>query len=413
MDDSKLRILRLTPHFYIEPPSNKKWPVRLDPLGGMQVQIHRLSKALDYHGIPQINITMGSKYDTSKKIFKNSRLWTVLLPILPLKSRTRGTIGLNQAWGLGTILSVLSNFSSLKKNIDIVHCHCSGVASPLLIGWLVSKILNKRLVYTIHCSRAATYKPMSLGDKLINGFIKRLEVMLIRKASKTILLTERVRNVYLNLGINESKLSVIPDIAEINKKPVRLDDREENIIKNLNTNNKKVILFCGRIAHEKGWRMILNIAKSLKNQEDILVIFCGDGNERKLLEKEVCKNNLNEIIKITGFVKKDTVPIIMLKADIIVVPSIHEELGGTVLEALLLNKFVIASNVGGIPELLSHPSIGVLINPYDTNKWIKEVKKHIHNTTKPNISLINKALLPYRLPTIIKKHEQIYNEVCC
>src|SRR5699024_7202243 len=92
--------------------------------------------------------------------------------MIPIKSIIRGTVGLNFYWGIGVCLHLLK-YRKLK--FDIIHAHCSGVAAPLIVGYIAKVLLKKPLIYTVHCCRISTYHPMSRFDEIINKWIVLIE----------------------------------------------------------------------------------------------------------------------------------------------------------------------------------------------------------------------------------------------
>ena len=138
----QMRILRLTPHFYYTPDVAAKWVVRMDQIGGMQTQIYRQSLALAKRNIYQeiLPIAMAS---VPKKWEPREGISVIQgnIPMIPIKSKIRGTVGLNFYWGIGIFIHLLKyRIKGIK--FDLIHTHCSGVATPLIIGIIAKKILK-------------------------------------------------------------------------------------------------------------------------------------------------------------------------------------------------------------------------------------------------------------------------------
>ena len=108
--------------------------------------------------------------------------------MLPIKSKVRGTVGLNFYWGIG-VLWHLMRYKLHKDEFDVIHAHCSGVAAPLIIGVCAKYILRKPLIYTIHCCRVSTYHPMSKLDSMLNQAVINIEKYCLKKADHVITLT--------------------------------------------------------------------------------------------------------------------------------------------------------------------------------------------------------------------------------
>ena len=147
---------------------------------------------------------------------------------------------------------------------------------------------------------------------------------------------------------------------KLNKDKIKLiyNGQEDPKIKKKNTNKKKInIGFIGRLESVKGAHLFIEAANLLKDQNFSFLI-AGDGHLEKEL-KELSQENEN--IKFVGNAQN---PFNFIKnLDILVVPSIREPLGLVSIEAGLCKVSVIASNIDGIPEVITNKHSGILINP--------------------------------------------------
>lgn len=180
-------------------------------------------------------------------------------------------------------------------------------------------------------SNIKTYKDNSLKANIILANSNASKVMLIKK-----------------FGIDENKIKVIYNGF--------LSKTRNFLPKNINRYSEKISIgYVGRLDTPKGVHILINSAKRLLKYDFFIA---GKGileNELKILAKG-CKN-----IHFLGSVK-DPLEFI-LKMDIIVVPSIREPLGNTIIEAGYCKKPVIASNIDGIPEIITNGFSGILIDP--------------------------------------------------
>lgn len=69
------------------------------------------------------------------------------IPMLPIKSSIRGTFGLNFYWGVGVILKLIRK-KFKKENYNIIHTHCSGVAAPLIVGYIAKNLQETSRIYS-------------------------------------------------------------------------------------------------------------------------------------------------------------------------------------------------------------------------------------------------------------------------
>jgi len=121
------------------------------------------------------------------------------------------------------------------------------------------------------------------------------------------------------------------------------------------------IIFIGRIKKTKGIIEAINAFNQISKTYPWLSLhFYGDGEDREILEDRCAGDNK---IHFHGFVEYGKIQRKLKKADILLLPSYKEGLPNVVLEAMSSGVLVIASNVGGIPEILDNGRLGVLINP--------------------------------------------------
>lgn len=123
-----------------------------------------------------------------------------------------------------------------------------------------------------------------------------------------------------------------------------------------------VIGTVGRLVPVKGHAVLLQALRILRNSNhNVMLLLLGDGPLRGHLEAEVKRLELEESVIFAGHQEQSYDFINMM--DIFVLPSLHEGIPMVLLEALVLKRPVIASRVGGIPEVVSHDECGILVGP--------------------------------------------------
>ena len=153
--------------------------------------------------------------------------------------------------------------------------------------------------------------------------------------------------------------------------------------------NDIVFTFIGRICDDKGIDKLLEAMSLLKNINNIkcLIVgnnFFGSSQDDKYIQKlKQISQPIMEKIKFTGYIPNSQLSKIYSISDCIVIPSQWEEVFGVVaLEAMKMEKPVIASNSGALPEVLSH-KCSVFVNRGP--RYIKELSKAILNLKNDNI----------------------------
>jgi glycosyltransferase involved in cell wall biosynthesis len=108
----------------------------------------------------------------------------------------------------------------------------------------------------------------------------------------------------------------------------------------------------------------------------------GDGPDKIALKKYVLNSNVSE--KVFFFDHNNNIGDLLPNIDIVVVPSISESFGLTILESLYFNKIILASDVGGIPEILKCSEYGILCPPGDSLFLAKKIDQLLFNLNGKN-----------------------------
>lgn len=127
--------------------------------------------------------------------------------------------------------------------------------------------------------------------------------------------------------------------------------------------NAKTIVFVGRLHPVKGVQYLIEaMAIVHREMSEVELVIVGDGIERSRLEELADKLDLHGNIQFAGQVPQERVPSIMHRADAFVLPSLSESFGIVNLEAMAAGLPIIATKVGGIPEIVNEGVNGYLVN---------------------------------------------------
>ena len=116
----------------------------------------------------------------------------------------------------------------------------------------------------------------------------------------------------------------------------------------------EAVVYIGRMDVKKGLRELVEAAASLHSQRpNMHVYLVGEGPDRPLIESAIQANNASSYIHALPACAFDDVAVWMAAADLITLPSYMEGCPNVILEALACGRPVVATNVGGIPEIMS------------------------------------------------------------
>lgn len=168
-----------------------------------------------------------------------------------------------------------------------------------------------------------------------------------------------------------------------------------------------------RFAPQKGVQYFVEMAALLAEQfPGIRFLLVGDGPLRVPLEKQAVALGVADKLIFAGYVK-DVVPYLRLM-DVFVQPSLSEGLGLSVLEALACRRPVVATKVGGIPEIITHGENGILVPPADARSLAEAAAVLLQNQVLAN-NLAEQGRYQlekkFSLDNMLKATGEIYLEV--
>jgi glycosyltransferase involved in cell wall biosynthesis len=282
---------------------------------------------------------------------------------------------------------LISSFLKTKfsKNYDIVHTQ-----HP--IGALAMKNVTGKKILTIH----GIYSEQigMLHGKSSSSISNKFEKNAFVWADAVTAGSKEAYEYYSKLG---SKVSFIPNAIDIDSLPSGIDTRYD-----------KQIIFAGRLSKEKG---ILTILESVKNlPDDIHLLIVGIGPEEETVINSV-KNNKN--IHYLGYQPKEkTIPLIR-GSKLLIQPSLAEGISATLLEAMACKTPVIVTNVGGNLDLFENNKTGILIEPENPDKLLKEIIYLLNDQTK--LQQLSKSAFEevqkYDWSNIGKKYLNLYEKL--
>jgi len=197
----------------------------------------------------------------------------------------------------------------------------------------------------------------------------------------------------------------------------KLQTANKNLIcKELNLNPESVLIGAiGRLHKQKGFEYLIDAISKINIQiknNNMQFIIIGDGPERNKLESIICKYNLKDKVKITGW-RTDASEIISI-LDIFVLPSLWEGTPNVILEAMAYGKPVISTKVGGVPELIENMKEGILIAPADSNELAEKIIWMTQNKNKAaefGINAKEKIKKSFSIEKMIAETELIYQNL--
>ena len=251
--------------------------------------------------------------------------------------------------------------NAMSSGCDLLHSH--GYKGNILLGIIPKKLRRLPLITTIHgwTSNGTSFTRMRLYEWFDAWLLPQMDAVVL--VSQSMLENSRLA------GIKNATLYIVNNGISM-EKPVPYCCEELPIRRNSGVN----IVAVGRLSPEKGFDVLLK-AMALVNEDgkDVSVVVFGEGRERQKLEDLICQLGLQERVKMPGFVENAAATFAYF--DLLVMPSLTEGLPITILEAMRARLPVIASRVGGIPQLLVSGVSGLLVEPNNEKELAVRIRE--------------------------------------
>lgn len=245
----------------------------------------------------------------------------------------------------------LKAMEEIKKAVsefkpDLISCHST------LAGFL-GRLTIKNKIPTIFTVHGWGFTPgTSIWRRIVLPVLERIAS---RYCQKIICVSEYDRNLALRYKIAPpEKLITIHNGIEIDKK--FFSSQIYSI------GSKIKIVFVGRLCRQKDPLLLISVFNELdpKLKENLEILIIGDGEKKKKLEKFIQKNKIEKKVKLLGFLPREQVLEVLKTSHIFVLTSNWEGFPISILEAMSFGLAVIASDVGGIKEIIEE-NCGILV----------------------------------------------------
>jgi glycosyltransferase involved in cell wall biosynthesis len=242
-------------------------------------------------------------------------------------------------------------------------------------------------------------------------FKKVISKFVLGNADALITLTEHMKQKMIELlGRERCDIFVIPNGIDYEFFSSYLGKRGS--VTSEPGNNKKVVLYVGRLDPVKGVRYLVQAMGILRDRglRNAKLLIVGDGSEKKYLEELVKKLGLEDYIVFVGRVSHDKIPEYMASADLFVLPSLSEGFPNVIIEAMAMGLPIIASRVGGLPWIIKDGVNGFLVEPSNPHEIAEKITfLLINDDLRTYISRRNiEKAREYSWENIIKKLEKVY-----
>jgi len=203
-----------------------------------------------------------------------------------------------------------------------------------------------------------------IGGNIRVRCVRKMRKLILNRADKIVAPSFFLAGVIEKWGINRQKIEVIYNpYSPVKPEPFDLPDKKKNSIR---------IVTGGRLV---SWKGIDQVIKALGSIENGFLLIFGDGPERRKLEQLAAQLTLQKRVCFTGNLSRAQVNFLLSESDCFILNSTYEGLPHIILEAMGAGCPVIATNIGGIPEIIQDTENGFLIEPGNESALIAAINR--------------------------------------
>ncbi|GGE56168.1 glycosyl transferase [Pullulanibacillus camelliae] len=305
-------------------------------------------------------------------------------------------------------LSVIRRLKEIMESqqIDILHTH--GPRANVF-AYLLKKTYAFTWVTTIHSDPRLDF----MGCGIKGWMFTRVHLKVLKAADHYFAISQRFRDIVNQMGVEESHITTIYNGVIFYGAVKRKITRHELGI----SNSDFVIVTVGRLHPVKGHCYLLKALHEIieeAGKTNIKCVIVGDGGEEASLKQLAQELHIEKHVLFVGK-QKDVQPFYSL-ADVKILPSLSESFPLVVLEAAKAHVPVIATDVGGVNELITDRSLGWVVPPKHEKALVQAITDAMHlkecgQLSRIGDNLFRKASRQYSLHRLVDKINQTYRQL--
>lgn len=240
----------------------------------------------------------------------------------------------------------------------------------------------------------------------------RLKINSIKSKFLKFFLFWFVKRKFINISLSRDMTQVLLSTGKFNNLVIIPNPIDEIFFKSTPNDDEKILGYVGRLEYIKGCDILIKSFSIVKKKfTDSKLILIGDGSEKSELFLLSRKLGIQDSVIMNGVVAYEQVPFLLSKFSLFVLPSRSEGMPNALLQAMAMSLPVIASSVGGIPELIDDKINGLLVKPEDPYELAKAMIFFMENKKLAKEMAMNARIKAenYRIIKIVSIYENLLN----
>lgn len=241
---------------------------------------------------------------------------------------------------------------------DVVHTH---LFDPSLIGLTAAKSLGKKTVLTRHHSDAVH----QIASPLKRRFYLGLDKYISNRSDHIIAPSRMVHDILVETeGIDSRKVSIIPYGQTTERFDAVSDEKVAAVRDELGMSDELSLVFVSRLFDRKGHiYLFAALSAMIRDGFKATLYLVGDGEYQAVLEQKATELGIAEHVRFLGW-RNDALTIVAA-SDVVVHPSLEDALSSAVIEAIMLGKPIVATDISGVRDSLDDGKYGEIVPPAD------------------------------------------------
>jgi glycosyltransferase involved in cell wall biosynthesis len=264
-----------------------------------------------------------------------------------------------------------------KRKADVVHFHGFFHLPHIVLSSVFCKITKTPIVLTTHGLQEALFDFYRAHNPFLRILAKKALELALASVDSLIATSQSEVLALKNLGLKHSKVYWVPN--GVNTQQFKKHEPAQMVLHKYGIpSSKRVVLCVSRISRNKGLHNLIPAAYELKKKvDDLLILIVGPSSDTKYkssLVNMAANMGASDIVRFAEGVSDDDLASLYNRANLFVLPSEQETLPLVVLEAMASGCPVIATSVGGIPEIIGSRKNGLLIKPGSSEEIVKGIQ---------------------------------------
>jgi glycosyltransferase involved in cell wall biosynthesis len=309
---------------------------------------------------------------------------------------------------LGDLTALVQLIGIIRRGrYQIVHTHTSKAG---VIGRIAAAFCHvPAIVHSPHGTILEGY----FGPGLTRFYVF-VERLVSRVSHRIICLTRQEIRQYMKAGIGSRRqFTFVYNGIDIARYSDRANSRAP-VRRDLGIPDEATVcISVGRLVPVKGHAdLIRGFARALSEHDDLVLLLAGDGELRDELTALVAELGLGDRVRFLGW--RDDTADLLAGSDIFVLPSLNEGLGLVLIEAMAANLPVVATRVGGVPEVVEGGQTGLLVEARDPDQISSAILRLARDRAlreRMGRAGRERADAHFSIQATVRRTEQIYNDL--